>query len=130
MTSNHKSVVLCIDDNERALLIRKMVLESAGYTVLTAESTDAALQLFTESTVDLVLSDHLLPDKTGTQLAAEMKKLKPEIPFVILSGVIEIPEDIGNADMFLSKTESPLAVLEIVAKLIKRSKSTAKETDE
>jgi len=117
---DRKPVLLCVDDNGRALSIRKLVLESAGYTVLTAESTDIALQLFTESTVDLVLSDYLLPGKTGTQLAAEMKKVKPEVPIVIFSGVTEIPEGIGNADIFLSKTETPAVVLATVAKLLEK----------
>jgi len=117
---DRKPVLLCIDDNGRALSIRKLVLESAGYAVLTAESTDIALQLFTESTVDLVLSDYLLPGKTGTQLAAEMKKVKPEVPIVIFSGVTEIPEGIGNADIFLSKTEPPAEVLATVAKLLEK----------
>jgi FixJ family two-component response regulator len=37
----------------------------------------------------IVISDHLLEGKTGTELAAEMKRLKPTIPIVIVSGLVD-----------------------------------------
>jgi CheY-like chemotaxis protein len=112
--------VLCIDDNVTALYVRKLVLESAGYSVLAADGAKAAMQIFTDTDVDLVLSDHFLQETTGMELAAEMKRLKPNVPVVILSGAVDRPEGVLHADLFLSKTETPQTVLQTVAELLNR----------
>ena len=65
-------VILCIDDEVATLALRSLVLRSAGYEVLSAADGAAALELFRGVQVDLVITDHLLPGLTGTQLAAEM----------------------------------------------------------
>jgi DNA-binding NtrC family response regulator len=85
------ATILCIDDDQTALNVRKMVLEVAGYSVLTASDVDLAMQLFTASAMDIVISDQLLQGKTGTELAAEMKRLKPRIPIIIMSGWCKSP---------------------------------------
>jgi CheY-like chemotaxis protein len=71
---------LCIDDAEVTLRIRKLLLASAGYAVLTASSGEEGLEIFKQSTVDLVIADHFLSDKSGAEIAAEMKALKPQVP--------------------------------------------------
>jgi CheY-like chemotaxis protein len=112
--------LLCTDDNVTALYVRKLVLESAGYSVLTADDAKTAMQIFTDTDVDLVLSDHFLQETTGVELAAEMKRLKPNVPVVILSGAVDPPEGVLHADLFLSKTETPLTVLQKIAELLNR----------
>jgi CheY-like chemotaxis protein len=112
--------VLCIDDDATALYVRKLVLESAGYFVLTAGDAETAMQLFTSSDVDIVLTDHFLEKTTGMELAGQMKKRKPNVPIVILSGAVELPEGVLHADLFLSKTEAPLTVLQRIAELLNR----------
>ncbi len=112
--------VLCVDDNVTALYVRKRVLESAGYSVLVAEDAKTAMQLFTSTDIGIVLTDYFLQGTTGMELAAEMKRLKPNIPIVILSGAVELPEGVVHADLFLSKTETPLAVLQKVSELLNR----------
>ena len=41
-----KKTILCVDDNEQALSVRKFMLETRGYRVLTATGSEAALELF------------------------------------------------------------------------------------
>ncbi len=114
--------VLCVDDNVTALYVRKLVLESAGYSVLTADDAKTAMQLFTSTDVDIILTDYFLQGTTGVELAAEMKRLRPRIPIVILSGSVEIPEGVLlHADLFLCKTETPATVLQKIAELISRA---------
>jgi CheY-like chemotaxis protein len=112
------STVLCVDDNAVALYARRLVLESAGYSVLAAGDAKTAMQLFTSTDVGIVLADYFLQETTGMALAAEMKKLKPNVPIVILSGAVELPEDLLHADLFLCKTETPLAMLQKVSELL------------
>ena len=117
--------LLCVDDNETALNVRKMVLEMAEYSVLTASDSAAAMQLFNSSTVDMVLSDHLLQGTTGTGLAAEMKRSKPTIPIVIVSGLVEQPEGMEHADLFIGKGEAPPIWLKKLADVLQRSRCQA-----
>ena len=89
---NPRFVLLCIDDNANELKLRTLVLANAGYTVLTATSGEAGLHLFTHNHVDLVISDHVLQDVTGAQLIGEMKRVKPDVPFLVLSGLPDAPD--------------------------------------
>src|SRR3954463_3305008 len=112
-------VILCVDDEKPALFLRSAVLTSAGYEVLTANSAGEALQVFSENKVDLVITDHLLAGATGTALAKQIKELRPQVPIVILSGVVDEPEGMASANLFLSKNAGPTEMLAQVARLLK-----------
>ncbi len=100
---SNSRVVLCVDDNAAALAPRCLILSRAGYDVLTATDGAAALELFRCIRVDLVITDYGLPGLNGTQLAAEMKRLKPEIPVVLFSGWVETPPDSEHVDLVIIK---------------------------
>jgi CheY-like chemotaxis protein/two-component sensor histidine kinase len=119
-TAPVKPTLLVVDDNQTALHVRQMVLESAGYTVLVARDSATAIALFSSSAVDMVVSDHFLQDCTGIELAAAMKKLKPEVPIVIISGLVDAPDGIEHADLFISKADSPPQILQKISELLKR----------
>jgi CheY-like chemotaxis protein len=111
-------LVLCIDDAEVALRVRKLLLASAGYVVLTAASGEEGLEAFRQNPVDLVIADHFLSDKSGAEIAAEMKGMKPQVPILIVSAAEEPPAGLEFADGFLSKLDGPDALLERVASLL------------
>src|ERR1700739_4062193 len=85
MISDPKAVILCVDDEENALTLRKRVLQKAGYEVLTALSGREALAILASRRVDLVLTDHLMPGITGLELARQVKSQHPGIQVVLLS---------------------------------------------
>jgi CheY-like chemotaxis protein len=116
-TSTHP-LVLCIDDAEIALRVRKLLLANAGYRVLTAASGEEGLELFKENPVELVIADHFLSNKNGLEIAAEMKELKPEVPILIVSAAAEPPSGMEFSDGFLSKGEGPDALLEAIAGML------------
>ena len=116
-------LVLCIDDAEIALRVRKLLLASAGYSVLTASSGEEGLELFKQYPVDLVIADHFLTDKTGAETASEMKQLKSDVPILIVSAASEAPPGIEFADGFLSKGEGPDVLLNTIATLLKKRKA-------
>jgi CheY-like chemotaxis protein len=118
-TESRKPTLLCIDDNQSALHVRQMVLESAGYTVLIAIDSAAAMEIFSSSVVDIVVSDHFLQDGTGIELATAMKKLKPDVPIVIISGLVDEPEGMEHADLFISKADSPPEILRKISELLR-----------
>jgi CheY-like chemotaxis protein len=116
-------VILCVDDEQTGLTARRLLLSIAGYTVLTATSGTAALRLFNCNQVDLVITDHLLPDFTGAELALHMKQRKPEIPIVLLTGLVDPPPGSEHADLLLTKGLMPQEFLGEVAKLISKTES-------
>ena len=107
--------ILCLDDEPVGLTLRAAVLRYAEYNVVTALSAEEALQILTDEHIDIVISDHLMRGTTGTQVAASMKQIKPDIPILILSGLTEPPEGMEFADCFLSKLEPPPVLLATVA---------------
>ncbi len=72
-----RKVILCVDDNEQALSVRKFLLETRGYRVLTALSAQEALEIFHHGGIDLVLSDLLMPQMDGNELVRRMKRSRP-----------------------------------------------------
>jgi CheY-like chemotaxis protein len=115
---NYSPVILCVDDEVNALFIRKEVLESKGYQVVTARNYQQALTVFTSVQVDLVISDHFLQGETGCELAGKLKEYNSTIPFLLLSGVMEIPLEAKHADVFMSKLEGPERLLQVTSELL------------
>jgi len=120
----HSSTILCVDDESGALRIRKLLLESAGYTVLPAGDAASALRTFESHSINLVISDHLLPGLTGAALTQEMKLTKPFVPVMLLSGLTEQPAGAEHADGFINKNDGPVVFLEQVADLLRSSRIT------
>jgi CheY-like chemotaxis protein len=102
--------ILCVDDEQLPLTLRKLVLETQGYQVLTARSAPDAMQALSEQSVDLVLTDQVMPGGTGTELAHSIKKKWPGLPVILISGINELPTDAMYADLFISKVEGPAAL--------------------
>jgi CheY-like chemotaxis protein len=121
-----KELILCVDDEENQLAVRKLVLESKGYEVLTAASGQQALGLLAQHQVDLVLSDHLMPGLTGAELARQIKVQMPEMPVILISAVNEVPVDAAYADLFMSKLDGPMAMCENIAAMLARAKNGSK----
>ena len=117
-TAAQPALILCIDDADIALRVRKLLLASEGYNVLTARTGEDGLELFKQNPVSLVIADHFLTAKTGTEIAREMKELKPEVPILIMSAAIQKPPGMEFADGFLAKGEPPEVLFDTIAHLL------------
>lgn len=117
-------VILCVDDERVSLKVRSRVLEKAGHEVIQADSAAEALEILRSRSVDLVLTDLLMPGMTGAELAREVKKLRPNLPVVLFSGVNEMPPEDSQADLFMSKLEGPVFMCEKVAEILQRAQSS------
>lgn len=100
-------------------------MESHGYEVFTANNAERALYLFTTLTIDLVLTDHLLSNAGGIALASDMKSVKPHVPVVIFSGVVDPPCDLGAADVFINKLTPPDELFAKLDALLLRRRESA-----
>jgi two-component system, OmpR family, response regulator CpxR len=118
-----KRTILCVDDNEQSLSIRKILLETRGYRVLAFSSGAEALERFKRGGVDLVLTDLIMPGFDGTKLIEEVKALSPETPTILLSGKVRIYDRDTRADVFLPKgMYAPVELLERIRLLLVRKR--------
>jgi len=118
-----KRTILCVDDNEQSLSIRKVMLETRGYRVLAYSDAQQALNRFTQGGVDLVLTDLVMPGIDGSKLVQSVKGLSPETPAILLSGKVKIYEHETGADIFLAKgMYAPADLLERIRLLLVRKR--------
>src|SRR4029077_10838973 len=96
-----KRTILCVDDNEQSLSIRKVMLETRGYRVVTCTSGEEALERFRKGGADLVLTDLVMPGLDGSKLIDEVKRISPQTPAVLVSGKVKIYDRDTRADVFL-----------------------------
>lgn len=96
--------ILCVDDEASGLKLRQIILERKGFLVSAAANVSEALALFNSREFHLVITDHLLGRETATAMVREMKRLKPNVPIIMLSGTTE-PEADEGIDAFISKAE-------------------------
>ena len=122
---DRKAIILCVDDEENPLVLRKFVLQKAGYEVVTARSGSEALELTGSQPVDLILSDHLMPGMTGVELAEKIKARNPKLPVVLISGVNDIPVGATRADAFLSKVVGPDILCREINAILNRGREEA-----
>jgi two-component system response regulator CpxR len=118
-----KRTILCVDDNEQSLSIRKIMLETRGYRVVTAANGEEALEQFKKGGVDLVLTDLIMPGLDGTRLISEVKAISPHTPAILFSGKIRVYERDTRADVFLPKgMYAPAELLERIRLLLVRKR--------
>jgi CheY-like chemotaxis protein len=118
---NHK-VILCVDDEAAGLSVRKAVLESQGYRVLTAANGRDALGIFSSEAVDLVVLDYAMPEMDGQAVAERMKQLRADVPIVMLSAYVNLPrETMALVDRCLTKGEPTPILLGTITNLLQDS---------
>jgi CheY-like chemotaxis protein len=116
-----KPLILCVEDDPIYLILRKKVLEQAGYTVTGVTSAAEALNALRETPVCAVIADHMLQGTTGTELANEMKQIKPNVPIILFSG--NVPEHLAGVDVYVNKGEPTSTFLNIVREVVRRYRS-------
>src|SRR5204863_467338 len=118
-----KRTILCVDDNEQSLSIRKVMLETRGYRVITCNGGEQALEIFKKGGIDLVLTDLVMPGLDGTKLVEQVKSISPQTPAILLSGKVKIYDRDTQADVFLPKgMYAPVELLERIRLLLIRKR--------
>ena len=107
--------ILAVDDEPLVLMLVASVLEDNGYEVLTADSGPKAIALFRQHSedVDLLISDIVMPGMDGPSLAAELKRQRPDLGVLLMSGYCE-PEQLSHGYEFLAK---PFALPDMLEKV-------------
>jgi CheY-like chemotaxis protein len=111
-------LVLCVDDELIGLQVRKIILERAGYRVLTAADGPAGLEAFAAEPVEVVVLDYSMPGMHGGEVASRMRQIKPEVPILLLSAYIGLPpEVISLVDLYMIKGEGAPLLLKKLSSL-------------
>ena len=98
-------VVLCVDDDVIRSLLQS-AFEARDISFLAANNGREALEVAAERRPDGVILNHHLPDMTGGELAAKIKRICPDTIIIMFSALPELPPDaVGFLDAFLHKSE-------------------------
>jgi CheY-like chemotaxis protein len=102
--STVRTRVLVIDDEPTILELVEMFLEDPRYELTLAENGAVGLRHFESAPFDLVISDRVMPEMTGDELAAEIRSRAPEMPIILITGQHGGPHvDTTNFDAFVPK---------------------------
>jgi CheY-like chemotaxis protein len=118
---NPPAIVLCVDDDEIGLSVRKLLLEDQGFGVRTASNGTETLALLNTEKVDLVVLDYYMPGVDGGAIAAEIKRRHPGLPILMLSAYYSLPpETLDRVDAFLTKGDAPAKLFGKMQELLSR----------
>jgi CheY-like chemotaxis protein/drug/metabolite transporter superfamily protein YnfA/putative methionine-R-sulfoxide reductase with GAF domain len=81
-----KPKILAIDDQQLILDLISAMCQTVGYDVITADTGRQGLDLATENDFDVVLTDLAMPGMSGLEVAEEIKKAKPNVPIILITG--------------------------------------------
>jgi hypothetical protein len=111
-----KRTVLLVEDEVLVRSLERDVLMHLGYSVLEAADGKSALERSRahEGQIDLLMTDVLLPDCRGTDLAARVVAARPEVRVLYLSGYTDevVAEEVGAGAAFLQKPFTIVALRE------------------
>jgi CheY-like chemotaxis protein len=111
--------ILCIDDEPKGVAIRKLLLESQGYEVVTATSGREGLALFASRAISAVVLDYAMPEMNGDEVAAALKRIDPAVKILLFSAYVDLPEEVLRwVDAYAIKGEHPKALLAAVRRLL------------
>jgi len=79
------TTVLVVDDDPSFRRVMEFQLSEDGHRVLTASSTDAAVQQLKSAAVDVIISDVKMPGDDGMELLARVKATRPDLPMIMLT---------------------------------------------
>jgi CheY-like chemotaxis protein len=115
----HSNLVLCVDDELVGLQIRKILLERAGYRVLTATDGPSGLEIFSAEPVEAVVLDYSMPGMHGGEVAVRMRQVKPQVPILLLSAYLGLSVEVTSlVDLYMTKGEGAPVLLEKLSSLL------------
>jgi CheY-like chemotaxis protein len=106
--------VLIVDDDLLVLTGTAALIEDLGHSAIEAQSgAEALVKLASGLEIDLVITDHAMPNMTGLQLAQSIQEKHPQLPIILATGYAELPSD--PALLRLVKLAKPCSQHDIAA---------------
>lgn len=123
----HEVTLLFVDDEEHILNALKRTIRGEGYRVLTSADPRLALDIVRDEDVNIVVSDHLMPEMDGIEFLSKVREIKPDTLRIILTGHAQLDMAIeainkGQVYKFMTKPWDDAALrqeLRMAARIIK-----------
>jgi len=117
-----KNVLVVDDDDFIRDMIKQLLEETNIFSVFTALNGEDAINIIKQKTLDLIITDYEMPIMNGHELFKQCEILKPEIPFMFITGNIFIKELFREKEekRIIGFVSKPFNVIEVL-KMIKTS---------
>lgn len=129
LTSVHDKVrIVLLDDNENIVFLYMLSLEGLGYIVHPCHTVQDVYDVFAEhgADIDILITDQTMPEKTGVELAKELRNRHGDLSIIICSGYSDIKKYETDArhgiDAFLSKPVSRAVLTQTIQRLLDKKK--------
>jgi len=111
--------ILLVEDEPFVREATRGILESAGFEVLTAEDATAALKIYDASTraIDLVMTDLILPGRSGQLLRADLLQRSPNLSVLVTSGYRSAESSANDPQSHTYFLAKPYSRHDLVAKI-------------
>jgi len=117
--------ILILDDNDDIRRLLNLMLSVEGYNVVDASRTDQALAIISDTNIDLIITDLIMPDKDGLEVIKELRRDFPKIKIIAISAggrigpstYLDMAGKLG-ADRVFNKPFNQQEIVEAVKELI------------
>jgi CheY-like chemotaxis protein len=107
--------ILLIDDEEKFALMLQELLQAHGYEADYCLNPEEAVSRLRQEEFDLVITDYKMPQMDGAQFLQEARKINPDLPVVMISGLMNMPELIKVANIGVTLVlEKPFKTEELI----------------
>jgi PAS domain S-box-containing protein len=118
-TVRKKLTILAVDDDPLVALNTSALLEELGHTVYSAPSAVHALEILQrEKKIDLLITDQLMPDMTGSELATRIRAEKAQFPIILATGYAELAPGEGEGLPRLAKPFSQRELADAIDRVV------------
>ncbi len=112
--------ILVVDDDPLISSSTIAMLQDLGHDAIEANSGEQALKILRrDEAIALVVTDYLMPKMTGLQLAQEARRLRPDLPMLLVSGYAEVP---AGSEVNLPRLAKPYQQKQLAREILKLAK--------
>jgi CheY-like chemotaxis protein len=87
-----RATILLVDDDSLIASSTKLLLEAIGHSVIDVASAESAIEVLERNApVDLIMTDYAMPGMTGLELASYVRRFRPELPVLLVTGFADLP---------------------------------------
>lgn len=113
--------VLLVDDEQDFLEVMSERMENRGMEVSTASSAQEALDMIAVETFDAIILDFMMPEMDGLQTIKAIKKAKPELQIILLTGQATLEKGVEAMKLGAMDVLEKPADIEVLAKKVEKA---------
>jgi DNA-binding NtrC family response regulator len=119
-----RRTVLSVSQHSATQITRNLILERAGYQVISSGDLSEAVRLFSDNTIHAVVLGGSLSDESRQELGSCMKRMKPQVPIVMFCKTTDSRALRELADEQVESSESPQMLLDALGRIFQRNGQT------